>query len=199
MGLRGLSTTIQLGSTDKAVSTLRQLETLNATSLTELQRLISDLRPSHLDDLGLTAAIRWYAGNLQERTGMNLKVEVAGNEKSIATAANTAIFRIVQEALNNIIKHAKARNVNITLIFEAMDVRVRIKDDGLGFDVQARKSQAGGRPSLGLAGMQERASLLNGTFFVASMPGQGTLVEVTVPYHQEETEVDDEDTPAAGG
>jgi signal transduction histidine kinase len=198
MGLRGLSTTIQLGNSDQAVTTLRHLETLNATSLTELQRLISDLRPSHLDDLGLSAAIRWYA-NLQERTGLDLKVDVAGHEKLITPAAKTAIFRIVQEALNNIIKHAEAKNVNISLIFEAVDVRVRIKDDGRGFDIYAKKSQAGGRPSLGLVGMQERASLLNGTFFVASTPGQGTLVEVTVPYHQEEMEVGDEDTPAAGG
>jgi signal transduction histidine kinase len=199
MGLRGLSTTIQLGNSDQAVTTLRHLETLNATSLTELQRLISDLRPSHLDDLGLSAAIRWYAGNLQERTGLNLKVDVAGHEKLITPAAKTAIFRIVQEALNNIIKHAEAKNVNISLIFEAVDVRVRIKDDGSGFDIHAKKSQAGSRPSLGLVGMQERASLLNGTFFVASMLGQGTLVEVTVPYQQEEMEVDDEDTPASGG
>jgi len=199
MGLRGLSVTIRQGNTDKAVTTLRHLETLNATSLTELQRLISDLRPSHLDDLGLSATIRWYAGNLQERTGLILKVETAGHEKPMATAAKTAIFRIVQEALTNIVKHAKALNVNISLAYEASDVRVRIKDDGQGFDVLAKKSQTSGRPSLGLVGMQERASLLNGTFFVASMPGQGTLVEVTVPYLQEETEVEDEDTPSAGG
>jgi signal transduction histidine kinase len=199
MGLRGLSNTIQLGNTEKSVTTLRYLESLNATSLTELQRLISDLRPSHLDDLGLSAAIRWYAGNMQERTGMVLKVEATGQEKQITPAAKTAVFRIVQEALNNIIKHAKATNVNISLNYEVEGVRVRIKDDGQGFDVTAKRNQTSGRPSLGLAGMQERASLLNGTFFVASMPGQGTLVEVTVPYHQEETEVEDEDTPAAGG
>ena len=199
MGLRGLSTTIKLGNTDQAVTTLRNLETLNATSLTELQRLISDLRPSHLDDLGLSAAIRWYAGNLQERTGLNMKVEVDGHEKPITPAAKTATFRIVQEALNNIIKHAEAKNVTISLIFDAINVRVRIKDDGRGFNVHAKKSQGGSRPSLGLVGMQERASLLNGAFFVASIPGQGTMVDVTIPYNQEETEVGDEDTPAAGG
>jgi signal transduction histidine kinase len=198
LGLRGLSTTIQAGNADNAVATLRQLESLNANSLTELQRLISDLRPSHLDDLGLSAAVRWYAGNLQERTGLIIKVEITGHEVEISPAAKTAIFRIVQEALNNTIKHAKARNVSISLFFEASDVRVRIKDDGQGFDIAAKKSQTGGRPALGLVGMQERASLLNGTFFVASIPGQGTLVEVAVPYHQEETEVQDEDSPAAG-
>jgi ABC-type Na+ transport system ATPase subunit NatA len=68
-----------------------------------------------------------------------------------------------------------------------------------GFDVLAKKNQTGGRPSLGLVGMQERATLLNGTFFVASIPGQGTLVEVTVPYQQDETEVKDENTPSTGG
>jgi signal transduction histidine kinase len=199
MGLRGLSTTIQVGNIDKAVTTLRHLESLNVNSLTELQRLISDLRPSHLDDLGLSAAIRWYAGSLQERTGIIIKVEVIGHEKQSSTAVKTAIFRIVQEALNNVTKHAKAMNVNIGLTYETANVRVRIKDDGQGFDVTAKKSQTGGRPSLGLVGMQERVNLLNGTFFVASVPGQGTLVEVTVPYQQEVMEVDDENTPAAGG
>lgn len=199
MGLRGLSTTIQSGSPEKAVSPLRHLETLNANALTELQRLISDLRPSHLDDLGLSAAIRWYAGNLQGRNGLNLKVETAGHEKPMSTAAKTAIFRIVQEALNNVIKHAAASNVHISLAYEPSEVRVRIKDDGQGFDVLAKKSQTSSRPSLGLVGMQERANLLNGTFFVAAMPGQGTLVEVTVPYHQEEMEVQDENTSSAGG
>jgi signal transduction histidine kinase len=198
LGLRGLSTSIQTGNTEHSVSTLRQLESLNANSLTELQRLISDLRPSHLDDLGLSAAIRWYAGSLQERTGLALKVEVAGHEKPITTAAKTTIFRIVQEALNNVVKHAKASSVNIILIYETEVVRVRIKDDGRGFDVSAKKNQAGGRTPLGLVGMQERASLLNGSFFVTSLPGHGTLVEVSVPYHQEETEVEDENSPAAG-
>ena len=199
MGLRGLSTIIQAGNPEKAVGNLRHLETLNTNALTELQRLISDLRPSHLDDLGLSAAIRWYTGNLQERTGLNLKVEVSGHENPMSPAVKTAIFRIVQEALNNVIKHAAASSVNISLAYEHADVRVRIKDDGRGFDVLVQKNQTGSRPSLGLVGMQERASLLNGTFFVASMPDQGTLVEVTVPYHQDEKEVEDENTPSTGG
>jgi signal transduction histidine kinase len=199
MGLRGLSTTIQSGNPEKTIGPLRHLETLNANALTELQRLISDLRPSHLDDLGLSAAIRWYAGNLQERSSLNLKVETTGHEKPMSPAVKTAIFRIVQEALNNVMKHGAASSVNIGLAYEASDVRVRIKDDGQGFDVLAKNNQTGGRPSLGLVGMQERATLLNGTFFVASMPGQGTLVEVTVPYQQEESEVKDENTPFVGG
>jgi len=186
LGLRGLSTTIKHGDVELATNTLRQLESMSANSLTELQRLIADLRPSHIDDLGLPAALRWYAGEIQERTGMDVKVETNGPEQPMDVSIKIALFRIAQETLNNIIKHASAQQVNIQLSFEMEGIRLRVRDDGRGFNPQEAIHKRQGRVSLGLIGMQERANLLDGSFAISSVPGRGTQVEVRVPYNQKE-------------
>lgn len=179
MGLRGLSTAIKnKKNQNQANETLRQLETLTADSLQELQRLIADLRPSHLDDLGLPSTMRWYATTIQERTNLNIKFEILGKEKNICPEYATALFRIYQEAVNNVIKHADAKNVNVQLVFTPLTVSIRVDDDGRGFS----KDQMNNRTNWGITGMQERASLLKGQFFIESEPGKGTLVEISVPY-----------------
>jgi signal transduction histidine kinase len=200
MGLRGLSSAIGQHDPDRAVSTLKNLEGVSASALTELQRLIADLRPSHLDDLGLAAGVRWHAGQVAERSGLHIGVDVQGDEGSVSPAIKTSLFRIVQEALNNVVKHAGAEHVNIMLSFEPALIRVRVRDDGGGFDPQAKKSPLNGRPSLGLAGIQERARLLGGESLISSQPGQGTLVEVTIPCAKSpEEESTNDHTPVAGG
>ncbi len=200
MGLRGLSTSLTNNrNRDQAINTLRRLENLAADSLQELQRLIADLRPSHLDDLGLPAALRWYAGKVQERTELKVKVDVEGDEGPVSSALKIAIFRIVQEALNNIIKHAQAKGVNIRLEYRNNKVFVSIRDDGVGFDLNVVRISHSRRPSLGLAGMQERAALLGGDVKIQSSPGQGTLVEAVLPLRSEESEVWDENSLTPGG
>jgi signal transduction histidine kinase len=185
MGLRGLSG--KLGPRDKdAMATLHKLETLTADSLKELQRLMTDLRPSHLDDLGLSAALRWYASRIQEHSSLNVRVDFHGDEPDLDDAMKITIFRIVQESLNNVIKHAQATHVNIHIHFEQERVRINVFDNGVGFDrdqVQLRRSN---RPSLGIAGMEERAALLGGTVNVQSRPGYGTEVEALIPYQHPE-------------
>lgn len=189
MGLRGLSTALlNKRNPEQSIKTLRQLETLAAASLHELQRLIADLRPSHLDDLGLPAALRWYAGVIQERTELKIMVEIEGEELLISPALKIAIFRIVQEALNNITKHARAKNVYIRLEYQPSHVTVSVRDDGIGFDLETVRVSRTRRPSLGLAGMQERAALMKGDVSVQSRPGQGTLVEARLPLYSEESE-----------
>jgi signal transduction histidine kinase len=204
MGLRGLAG--KLSSRNKEVmGTLHKLETLTADSLQELQRLISDLRPSHLDDLGLSAALRWYGGKIQEHSSISVRVDTLGEERNLDEAMKIAIFRIVQESLNNIIKHAKASNVNIHLRFEEKNVRIHVRDNGIGFDLDRVKQRQTSRPSLGLAGMEERAALLGGTVCIQSRPGYGTEVEVTIPYYHERTdaqlieEVKDDHTSVISG
>jgi signal transduction histidine kinase len=183
MGLRGLSG--RLGPRNReGIKTLHQLETLTADSLHELERLISDLRPSHLDDLGLPAALRWYAGRLQEHTPLQIRVDISGEERDLDDAVKITIFRIIQESLNNIIKHAQASHVNIRLCFEESNVRISVWDNGIGFDLNRPMQKSNHRPSLGLAGMEERAALLGGSVSVQSRPGQGTQVEALIPYHQ---------------
>ena len=182
MGLRGLSG--KLSSRNKeAFGTLHKLESLTADSLQELERLISDLRPSHLDDLGLSAALRWYAGKIQEHSTISVRVDIVGEEHDLDDAMKITIFRIIQESLNNIIKHAQASHVNIYLRFEEKNVRINVRDNGIGFDLDQVKQKRTSRASLGLAGMEERAALLGGTVIVQSRPGYGTEVEALIPYH----------------
>jgi signal transduction histidine kinase len=196
MGLRGAASSVKQKDLSRMEQILHNLEELASHSLVELQRLIADLRPSHLDDLGLSSALRWYAGDVQERTSMTVRVEISGGERPISSPAKTALFRIVQEALTNVIKHAGATAAVIRLSYAPDAVRVQVSDNGRGFEAQARGSR--GRVSWGLKNMEERAALLGGTFQVQSMPGQGTSIDVSIPYVSE-SEVKDEDPPAAGG
>jgi signal transduction histidine kinase len=182
MGLRGLSG--KLSSRNKeALATLHKLETLTADSLRELQRLMTDLRPSHLDDLGLSAALRWYSSKIQEHSSLNIRVDIHGEECDLDDAMKITIFRIIQECLNNIIKHAQAAHVNIHVHFEEKNVRINVFDNGIGFDTDQIQQKRASRPSLGLVGMEERAALLGGSVTVQSRPGYGTEVEALIPYH----------------
>jgi signal transduction histidine kinase len=183
MGLRSLEGGLRTPGSGGTKKNLRELESLTAHSLDELQRLIGDLRPSHLDDLGLSSALRWYAGNVQERTKLDVQVETRGNEPAIPSPVKTALFRIIQEALTNVIKHAHANQVRIFLAYSPKEIQARITDDGQGFNTDTVESA--GRISWGLKGMEERASLLGGKLKVHSKPGEGTTVEVSVPYSQE--------------
>jgi signal transduction histidine kinase len=210
MGLRGLA--VKLNARNKeAFTTLHKLETLTADSLKELQRLMTDLRPSHLDDLGLSAALRWYATKIQEHSTLGIRVDIHGEERDLDDAMKITIFRIAQECLNNIIKHSHATHVNIHLHFEEKHVQISVMDNGVGFDRDFVQQRRTSRPSLGLAGMEERAALLNGKVSVQSQPGYGTEVEVVIPYHHPggssnsrtdfhiQEEVKDEYTPVVSG
>jgi signal transduction histidine kinase len=193
LGLRSLTSSLRASNMERTKQNLHQLELLTANSLDELQRLIADLRPSHLDDLGLPSALRWYANVLQERVKMDIHVDIQGEEQPVSSPVKIAIFRIAQEALTNVIKHAQAKNVQVVLAYGEDSVLIRVSDNGHGFDMESAGS--GKRISWGLKGMEERASLLGGKFGIQSRPGQGTSVEISIPYHQEET---DENSPVVG-
>lgn len=198
LGLQGVT-----GAMDKNIrqagKTLRKLQQLTADSITELQRLIADLRPSHLDDLGLPAAVRWYLGEIHERTGMTVKFSVDGRERQLPESINIALFRIVQEALTNVVKHARVESAQVQLCFEDDNVMAVVSDNGRGFDMPRLGSE--GRKSWGLLGMRERASLLGGHFTIDSFPGNGTIVKVSIPYSEngiDLSEVNEHDPSAAG-
>ncbi|MCP4138835.1 MAG: sensor histidine kinase [Chloroflexi bacterium] len=186
MGLRGVSTS--LGNNrdrEQTLSTLRNLEALTDGSLLELQRLIADLRPSHLDDLGLPATIRWYASDVMGRTNLKVETFISGEEKVICPEYSTSIFRILQEALTNVIKHADATWAHINIVFETEVVRISVEDNGRGFDTERHLKEK----SWGLIGMQERTTLLDGQFLLRSRPEQGTILEIIIPYCPIHTEV----------
>lgn len=183
LGLRGVATSLR-DEDPPSGRRLRQLQDLTARSLDELRHLIADLRPSHLDDLGLPAALRWYAKDLQTRATLDIDVEVTGDQRSMAPAVKIALFRVAQEALTNVIKHSAARKARVSLAYGQDEIELCVTDDGRGFDVGAQAQQS--RPSWGLLGMQERAALLDGHFCIASEPGLGTRVEVVIPYGEME-------------
>ncbi len=190
LGLRGVAASMQ-NDGDKSSTNLRQLEQLVEHSLVELQRLIADLRPSHLDDLGLGAAIRWYAGEIEQRLPLTVTVSVRDEKPDLPSEMKTTLFRITQEALTNVIKHSAASNAKVILIYPPEGVRLEVVDDGVGFNPEAMRLSS--RPSWGLIGMRERASLLGGSFEINSELGIGTRVEVYIPYNGKTEESTDED------
>lgn len=181
LGLRGVSTALPENNPSIAQN-LRRLEALVSQALTELQRLIADLRPSHLDDLGLPAALRWYAGEISTRVPLQTRIEISGEERPLPAPLKIALFRVGQEALNNVVKHARAKSAEIHVIFGMQAVSLIVRDNGVGFDVNAETLQR--RSSWGLIGMNERAGLLGGRFDIQSQNGAGTRVEITIPYPQ---------------
>ncbi len=149
--------------------------------LQDMRKLMRGLRSSVLGDLGLAAAVRSYAETTLETAGVRLDFDAEGLNQRLATSVEIALFRIVQEALHNVVKHAQARTAKIRLRQVDSRIMVAVEDDGLGFDVAAFFSAGTVVQSLGLLGMRERATLLGGTFSVTSAPGKGTRVAVEVP------------------
>ncbi len=158
---------------------LTRARALTEDALHDLRSLIRDLRPTALDDLGLIPAIRSYAQNHLEPRGIIVTVSAARWNGRLSPPVETVLFRMMQEAVNNIARHATARTVTITLEADAQECRVSIQDDGRGFDpAQARLGDEGG---WGLVGMRERANLIHGSVRIESALGTGTRVWITVP------------------
>ena len=159
---------------------LAKARLVTARALQELRKLIQGLRSAVLDDLGLVAAIRSHAENQLESAGIRVAFLAEGMSRRLPASVETSLFRIAQEAINNVIKHARAKSVTINL--KAGDGRIvlTVEDDGRGFDAEALFN-GDNRLSLGLVGMRERTALLGGTFNIVSRPGQGTRIVVEVP------------------
>jgi signal transduction histidine kinase len=132
------------------------------------------LRPSMLDDFGLVPALEWQAREVQKRSGLRITVEADDEAGEVPDEHRTCIFRLAQETLHNITKHAQAKSARLTLVRDANSVRLVVQDDGRGFD-------AGRTRGLGLLGMRERVARLRGSFDIDSSPGKGTRVTVTLP------------------
>jgi signal transduction histidine kinase len=180
LGLRG--TEMMLDS-DPSVTAeqIRALRTFTTDALGELRRLISDLRPSQLDDLGLIAALKWYVGEFDERYPIKTDLVVEGDRVRLPAEYETVLFRITQEALTNIAKHANASHATIKLGIHPTQVSLTVCDDGYGFDVEKTMRGASSRTGWGLIGIQERASLIGGKHEIESAPGRGTVIRVEVP------------------
>ncbi len=156
------------------------LKDLAVKTLEGVHRLVYDLRPSVLDDLGLLAGLRWYAESRLKPMGVRVSLLVSGEERRLPAEVETALFRMGQEAISNVARHANAANVFLGVSFEDDRVTLEVEDDGEGFDVAADESKTG-RHGWGLLGMRERATLFGGNVEIVSEPGSGTRVEVSIP------------------
>ncbi|RME47259.1 MAG: hypothetical protein D6791_06295 [Chloroflexi bacterium] len=185
LGLRGVEKFLEReGST--AVPQVHEMCVLSSQALGELRQIIADLRPSRLDDLGLVPAIRWYLDGYQERYGIPVRLETQGRDIRLPSRYEIVLFRIVQEALINIAKHANATQASVTLTIGPTSVRLEVADNGRGFDVRSTLRRDRDQAGWGLLGMQERVALLGGDVTFDSAPDQGTRITATIPLIQGE-------------
>ncbi|MGZ3615670.1 MAG: ATP-binding protein [Ktedonobacteraceae bacterium] len=186
---------ISLTLLEKSVETREARERITDTralahsTLRAIRNLSIDLRPSALDDLGLLPALRWYVKEYQKKCSIDVEFQATGFRERLPAEMETALYRIVQECLTNTAKHANATRVTITLNEESERVYGRITDDGTGFDYETLLKTPGQERGLGLAGMNERAVLLDGTLTIHSTPGRGTLIEVSIPLPSTRTQL----------
>ena len=167
--------------TQEARERIADTRSLAHSTLRAIRNLSIDLRPSALDDLGLLPALRWYVKEYQKKCAIEVEFHAPGFKERLPAEMETALYRIVQECFTNTAKHANARRVTILLKEVADMVYARIIDDGHGFDYEALLKTPIQERGLGLAGMHERAVLLDGTLKIHSAPGQGTTVEASIP------------------
>lgn len=160
---------------------LKDLQAQLNHGVQSVHRFTQALRPSLLDDLGLIPAVRSLAKDLQESDGIGTDLKVLGGERRFSPEVELLLFRIVQEALNNITRHAQASEAQVVVEFTEDRTKVTISDNGRGFELSGRVGDLPRSGKLGLAGMQERARLLGGTIEVKSTPGKGTTLIVEVP------------------
>jgi two-component system, NarL family, sensor histidine kinase DevS len=172
--LLGLKTIEEAGG-DTVGDTVREVSALVRRTLQDVRQLAVDLRPSALDDFGLVPALERLADTFREQTGIALDLE-ARLPARLPPEVETALYRIVQESLTNVVKHARAERVSIVLTRKEDGVSVVVEDDGLGFDPSQAREEG-----LGLVGMRERVALLGGRFEIESRPGSGTTFAAEVP------------------
>jgi two-component system sensor histidine kinase UhpB len=149
---------------------------------TQLRRLSHELRPTILDDLGLVPALEFLAGNVSTRTGLSIRIDSLPRERYVPKI-ETAMYRVIQEALTNITKHARATSVEIRLTKEAKHLHCVVHDDGVGFDAPTVLSSTVSG-SLGLLGIRERLNAVGGTLQIDSVTGRGTKLLIKIPVEE---------------
>lgn len=179
LGLRGAEN----AAADQASPISAQLSTIRGfanEALIELRRIMADLRPPQLDDLGLGAALNWYVQTFQRRyPALTIRHQVPAQWPVLVPEVETLLFRVVQEALTNVVKHARADHVSVQVVTNATTLTIIVEDDGIGFEPDVALEDVGG--GWGLLGMRERMQLVGGTVELVSKYGTGTTVLIQVP------------------
>ena len=158
-------------------------------AIQQVHDLSLDLRPSMLDDLGLVSTIRWFAGRQTQRAGLELEFVADSSGERLPADLEIACYRVVQEALTNVVRHAQAQQVRVEFRQQEEDVQLVIRDDGVGFNLEAVQRGAARGASFGVLGMKERVDLLGGQIEFISNPGQGTGIQVRFPLSSQPTPV----------
>lgn len=171
---------IRLVSPEKYSQNLEEARNLSEQTLRTVRDISMGLRPSMLDDLGLAPALEWLARDCSRRSGLNIVTHIDGNFEQTADIQRTCVYRIIQEALTNCVRHAKAKNVWVTVDEKQDCIHVEIKDDGIGIPTGNRPRQG-----VGLLGIGERTRELGGNFQILSQPGAGTRIQVEIPLGKE--------------
>lgn len=173
-----------LGSTEpRVVARLEAIDRMIDSTVDSVRRICEDLRPGMLDDLGLEAALKSYTKRFTRQFGVACDISLEREDYGLDEPMTTAVFRIVQEALTNVARHAKAQNAMVSLQAHGEDLLLTIADDGCGLPADV----SGERKTFGLLGIRERVSMLGGNIAIDSAPGRGTHIEVTIPWRQEPT------------
>ncbi|HZK52672.1 MAG TPA: sensor histidine kinase [Desulfosporosinus sp.] len=162
---------------------LIDLKNLVRSNLQDIRRIIFDLRPMALDDLGIVPAISKYLANFQETYGIVCEFLIEGREIRLLPALDVALFRLVQEGMTNVAKHAQSPKVDISLIYQEEWTIARIRDYGKGFEVNFALTTPG--EHFGLIGMRERVEMFSGHFSIESILGKGTTIELSIPSRYE--------------
>ena len=149
-------------------------------AIERMRDLARDLRPAILDDFGLAAALRWYVEREAQRAGLDFHLTLSV-ETRLPASVETSCFRVVQEAITNVARHAEARRIDVELSASGSGLLLTVRDDGKGFDVTAARQRAGRGESQGLSSMQERITLAGGAFEIESAPGRGTTIRARFP------------------
>ncbi|MBE2223131.1 MAG: GAF domain-containing sensor histidine kinase, partial [Anaerolineae bacterium] len=181
LGLAAVSDSLYQ-NVDVAAAQVKELRALNSQTLQDVHELVADLRPSLLDNLGLVSALRSQAQAFQKRTGIHITFTHTGEKRREDSTIELTLYRIAQEGLTNVAKHAQASEVRIRLISRPDRLCLRIRDNGRGFDTEkALDSSQKHREAWGLLGMQERVSLIGGHFFIRSRQNVGTIIQICIP------------------
>ncbi len=161
---------------------LNEIKKLVQDCLIEMRQIIFNLRPMSLDDLGLIPALQRFTSTVQKNTSALINVTVLGKEVRLSGPIEIALFRLAQESINNAIKHSSCSQIDVKVEFADQEIVLVVKDDGLGFDVEEKKSLSSENHHFGLVGMEERIRLLGGKFGIESVLGEGTRVWCRVAY-----------------
>ncbi len=159
---------------------LEGTRTLIERTMSEIRGFTQDLRPPILDDMGLVSALRWLTSRFAAEDRLDARLRVSGEERRLPPEKELALFRIAQEALNNVGKHADASDVTVMLDFRQGKLTMTISDNGSGFNSAVAVDSLPREGKLGLAGIKERVELLGGTYKIESVPRKGTVLKVEI-------------------